>query len=242
MDFSQPLRQGRLLKRYKRFFADIEYKGEVLTAHLPNTGSLKSIPLKDIDCLFSSNDDPKRKLKHTLEFIKSPSGLAGVNTRTPNIIVGEALNEGLKGDFTSAQGEVKISPKSRIDFVLSYSDKKLKYPDYLKVEKKLHFIEVKNVSMVEGQTAFFPDGVTARGTKHLEELIKLQRQGFSTEILFVVQRENIDTFSPAREIDPLYAKTLLKATKSGVKISCYKAEMNKKKVYLNWADPLKIEL
>lgn len=250
MNFKAPLEKGRLIKRYKRFFADIEYKGEVITAHVPNTGSLKTVPLSDVDCLFSTNDDPKRKLKHTLEFIKSTTGLAGTNTRTPNTIVHEALLEGLNTKYQFVQPELKISEKSRIDFVLwswkgnkKDCPKKLKYPEYLKDKNlDLYFIEVKNVTMAEETTALFPDGVTERGRKHLEELSALSKKGFPTEIIFTVQRENINTFSIAKEIDPKYFHAFKKAVKTKVKPSAYLVEMNKKKACLQWTSPLKLEI
>lgn len=246
MDFKNTLQKGILLKRYKRFFADIDFNGETITAHVPNTGSMKTIPLSETDCYFSSSDDPKRKLKYTLEFINTPTGLAGVNTRTPNTIVHEALLEGLNKDFENVQPEVKIDDKTRLDFVLwtwtgdkSLSPKKLKHPDYLNEPNlKLHFIEVKNVSMAEGANASFPDGTTARGTKHLNELIDLKKKGHSSEILFVIQRENVKSFSPAAEIDPLYAATLSEAKKENVKISVFPAEMTNKKVRLKWTDSI----
>lgn len=250
MKFKNTLQKGTLLKRYKRFFADIQFNDEIITAHTPNTGSMKTIPLSETDCYFSTSDDPKRKLKYTLEFINTPSGLAGVNTRTPNVITHEALLDGLKGGFQFVQPEVKISDKTRIDFVLwnwlgdkELKPKKLKYPDYLDdPDLELHFIEVKNVSMATNTTASFPDGVTERGTKHLNELMGLQSKGFSTEVLFVIQRENVDSFEAAVDIDPVYSQTLIEANKSGVKISAYKAEMTNKKVCLNWADSVNINL
>lgn len=250
MDFKDTLQKGTLLKRYKRFFADIEFNGETLVAHLPNTGSMKTIPLTDTSCYFSTSDDPKRKLKYTLELIETPTGLAGVNTRTPNTITHEALLDGLKGSFQNVQPEVKISDKTRIDFVLwnwkgleVNKPKKLKYPDYLTDENlELHFIEVKNVSMAQDDVASFPDGVTERGTKHLNELIELVDKGFTTEILFVIQRENVSSFIGASEIDPVYCKTLKKAFEADVKVSAYKASMTNKKVRLNWTDSVEIKI
>ncbi len=250
MDFKEKLKKGKLLKRYKRFFADIEFEDETLTAHLPNTGSLKTVPLSDTDCFFSTSDDPKRKLKYTLELIKTQEGLVGVNTRTPNTIVLEALKEGLKGDFKNVQPEVKINEKTRIDFVLwnwlgkeTTKPKKLKYPDYLSDQNlELYFIEVKNVTMKKENTALFPDGVTERGTKHLNELIDLKNKGFKTEILYVAQREGVDTFSGAPEFDPVYVETLKKAQKAGVEITAFKALMTNKKVCLDVADSLKIKI
>jgi sugar fermentation stimulation protein A len=250
VDFKPALKKGKLLKRYKRFFADIEYKSETLVAHVPNTGSLKTVPLKDTDCYFSASNDPKRKLKYTLEFINTPTGLAGTNTRTPNTIVHEALLNGLKGEFDFIQPELKISDSTRIDFVLwswlgkkGEEPKKLKYPDFLKNKKlKLKFIEVKNVTMAEDETAFFPDGVTERGKKHLDELAALSKKGFPTGIIFTVQREDIKIFSIAESIDPKYFAAFHKAITAGVKAMAYKVMMNKKKVYLDVADPLQIKI
>ena len=250
MDFKPALNKGKLLKRYKRFFADIEYNGEILIAHVPNTGSLKTVPLLETDCYFSSSDDPNRKLKHTLEFINTPTGLAGTNTRTPNTIVHEALLEGLKGEFDFVQPELKISDSTRIDFVLwswlgtkGEEPKKLKYPDFLENKKlKLKFIEVKNVTMTDGQTALFPDGVTERGKKHLDELAALSRRGFDTQILFTVQREKVKSFTIAKDIDPNYFAAFNIALKAGVKAKAYSVLMDKKRACLNTADPLKIKI
>ena len=249
MEFKPQLKKGKLLKRYKRFFADIEYKGEVLTAHVPNTGSLKSVPLSETNCLFSTSDDPKRKLKYTLEFIETDNGLAGVNTRTPNTIVHEALLDGLNDEFDFIQPELKISDKTRIDFVLwswlgkEEPPKKLKYPDYLKDKNlKLCFIEVKNVTFLKQQNALFPDGVTERGTKHLNELTALSKSGQKTKLIFTVQRENATFFSAAEDIDPVYAKTLKTSIKAGVEVTAFNVEMNKKKACLLWTSPLKIKV
>ena len=111
--------------------------------------------------------------------------------------------------------------------------KKLKYPDYLKDESlKLHFIEIKNVTMLKGKTAYFPDGVSERATKHLQELMKLKELGHEAEVLFTVQRGNVEEFSPAADLDPIYAKTLKKAINKGVKASVYQVHLTKKEVYL----------
>lgn len=243
MEFHPHLKCGKLLKRYKRFFADIEVDGEVVTAHLPNTGSLKTVPLTETECFFSSHDNPSRKLKHTLEVINSSSGLIGVNTRTPNQITDEALKKNtIHRNFSHHQAEVKISEKSRIDFVLWNSKstdsaepviKKLSYPEYLNnKDLDLHFIEVKNVTMAEDQTAMFPDGVSARALKHLEELMHLRSLGFGAEILFVIQRENVTEFKAASHIDPAYAKTLKKANDKGVIITALKTKISTEKIEL----------
>lgn len=241
MNYKNKLSEGTLLKRYKRFFADIEYQGEVITAHLPNTGSLKTVPLENTPCLFSKSDDPKRKLAYTLEMIKTENDWAGVNTRVPNTIVGEAIDDGLVKGFNSFQGEVKISEKTRIDFVLYNKSeenekiKKLKYPDYFKKFKKedLYFIEVKNVTMKNESTALFPDGVTSRGTKHLEELTELKKQGFQTELIFTIQRQDCKDFKIAGDIDPAYEKAIKNAIKAGVKVSAYDVCLTPTEVKLN---------
>lgn len=250
MDFKAPLQKGTLLKRYKRFFADIKFEGEVITAHVPNTGSMKTIPLSETPCYFSISNDPKRKLKYTLELIETPTGLAGVNTRTSNTITHEALLEGLNTKYDHIQPEVKINEKTRIDFALwtwagdkEKTPKKLKWPDYLSEPYlKLHFIEVKNVSMANGKVASFPDGITSRGTKHLNELIELQnkKNSWTTEILFVVQRENVTSFTPAVDIDPVYSEALKKAQENNVKVSVFPTEMTNKKVHLKWTDSIPI--
>lgn len=229
MKYSRPLDEGVFLKRYKRFFADIEWKGETLTAHVPNTGSMKSVNNPGALCLFSHSDNPERKLKQTLEMIKAPSGSwVGVNTATPNTIVRETLL-GLVGqksgdlpknwqhwaDFDEVKPEYKISAETRLDFALSKknSDKK-------------HFIEVKNVTLAEGKVALFPDAETTRGQKHLQELMDLMDQGHTAEILFTIQRGDCTEFSPADDIDPEYGKLLRKASQKGLKISPFIVDLS----------------
>ena len=246
MQFEQPLRQGKFLKRYKRFFADIEFEGETITALCPNTGSMKGCKDPGSPCLFSSNDDPKRKLRHTLEMIKSPTSWIGVNTALPNKLVYELFeNNPLKHwkKYNRYQGEVKINDKSRMDLVL-WNEKQ--HPDIKKWNHKnlippLHVIEVKNVTMGGEGLAQFPDSVTTRGQKHLDELILLTKKGFSCEMVYVVQREDCEVFSPADDIDPEYGKKLREAKKSGVKITALHCRLDKKSVTLT-SDTLKIKL
>ncbi len=250
MKYINSLTEGKLIKRYKRFFADIEYKGKVITAHLPNTGSLKTVPLENTNCLFSKSDDPKRKLAYTLEMIQTNDGWAGVNTRTPNTIVKEALESHLVKGFNHVQSEVKISESTRIDFVLfnfnNQNEKppKLKYPHFFNdfKSKDLYFIEVKNVTMKEGTTAMFPDGITARGTKHLQELIELKEKGFSTELIFTIQRQNCSNFKIADHFDPTYDKKIKEAIKAGVKISAYEVKLSSTQVFLNTTKKIPVEI
>lgn len=229
MKYNRPLDEGVFLKRYKRFFADIEWKGEMLTAHVPNTGSMKSVNNPGALCLFSHSDNPERKLKQTLEMIQAPSGAwVGVNTATPNTVVRETLlsivgkasgklpkNWQHWGEFDEVKPEFKISAETRLDFALSKatSDKK-------------HFIEVKNVTLAEGTQAMFPDAETTRGQKHLHELMNLIEQGHSAEILFTIQRSDCTEFSPADDIDPEYGKLLREAVQKGLKISPFIVDLS----------------
>jgi sugar fermentation stimulation protein A len=222
MKYGKKLDEGVFLKRYKRFFADIEWQGQTLTAHVPNTGSLKSANNPGRPCLFSHSDNPERKLKQTLEMIQAPTGAwVGVNTATPNAVVRETLemviaqpnNKWPKSwshwtEFENVKPEFKISAETRLDFALSKknSDKK-------------HFIEVKNVTLAEGKIAMFPDAETTRGQKHLQELMKLMDEGHTAEILFTVQRDDCETFAPADEIDKEYGRLLRVAAKKGLRIT-----------------------
>ena len=220
MKYSRPLEKGVFLKRYKRFFADIDWKGEVVTAHVPNTGSLKSVNNPGQHCLFSKSDNPERKLKYTLEMIQSSAGhWVGVNTSTPNAVVKEKLFEliGKKSDsevfnfwggFDEIKPEYKISAESRLDFALLKKD-----------SQQIHFIEVKNVTLADGPTAQFPDAVSERAQKHLRELMRLIDQGHTAEIVFTVQRTDCEFFSPADDIDPEYGKLLREAIKHGVRVT-----------------------
>lgn len=237
MKFEKPLSQGIFQKRYKRFFTDIEFEGEIITAHCPNTGSMMGLKDPGQDCLFSTTDDPKRKLKHTLQMVKASKSWVGVNTALPNKLVAELFQHNpLKHwkKFDSLQGEVKINDKSRIDLVLWNSKD---HPDVKKWNHKnlaapLHLIEVKNVTLAEDGVALFPDAVTTRGQKHLDELIELTKKGFSCEMVFVIQRTDCNIFKAAKEIDPDYAQKLKEAKKVGVKITPLPCSVSKKEVKL----------
>lgn len=220
MKFTRKLQQGVFLKRYKRFFADIDFNGQAITAHLPNTGSLKSVNNPGQACLFSESDNPERKLKFTLEMIESPNGgWVGVNTATPNTIVKETLQSvvgqqkeaggfSFWSQFDEVKPEYKISAETRLDFML-----KKKNSD------KMHFIEVKNVTLAENGTAKFPDAVSERAQKHVRELMQLMEQGHTAEILFTIQRQDCNSFSPADDIDPVYGNLLREAAQKGLKVT-----------------------
>jgi len=217
MKFTDPVREGQFLKRYKRFFADVRLDQEVVVSHVPNTGSLKSCLFADAPCVVTMSSDPKRKLKATLQFVRTPTGWVGVNTQLPNTLVYEAWeNKTISHwrEFSEARPEVKISADSRIDLVLSRADRH-------------HYVEVKNVTLTDGRgTAQFPDAVTTRGQKHLRELMQLREQGHGAEIVFVVQRQDCDSFAPADEIDPEYGRLIREAHDKGVLVSAYACDIN----------------
>lgn len=225
MKIQEKMHQGKLLQRYKRFFADIEWNGQVVVAHVPNTGSMKGCNNPGSLCLFTESSNPERKLKYTLEMVQSSTGAwVGVNTSRPNALVKEALHSGLlshwKG-FDEIKPEFKITKESRFDFALLKKNKDQK-----------HFIEVKNVSLSEGDCALFPDSVTERGQKHLRELMRLKDEGHTCEIVFVVQRNDVRSFSAAKEIDPEYAKILAEAKKGGVVVTALCTEYKNSEIKL----------
>jgi sugar fermentation stimulation protein A len=236
MQFEQPLSEGRFLKRYKRFFADIDYHGETLTAHCPNTGSMMGLNREGAPCLFSKVDDPKRKLKFTLQMIGTETSWVGVNTGLPNKLVAELFTQDPLSHwqkFDSIQSEVKINTQSRIDLVLwSSRDHEVSKWNHKNLQPPLHLIEVKNVTLAQEGVAYFPDSVTARGLKHLDELIELKQQGFTCEMVFVIQRTDCHTFSPANHIDPAYGYKLKEALDQGVLMTPLLCELSPTEVRL----------
>ena len=224
MKFKERLSQGTLVKRYKRFFADIIYKNKVITAHCPNTGSMMGLLNSGNKVWFSKSDDPKRKLKYTLQIIEINKKKVGINTLLTNKIVKESLNlkkiNKLK-KFENIKTEVKFNENTRFDFLLSNNEDKC-------------FLEVKNVTLKRNKKfAEFPDAVTTRGTKHLLELIKAKKRGYHAFILYLIQIEGCDSFKIAEDIDPKYKIAFDKAIKSGVKILCYDCKLNNEEIKLN---------
>lgn len=215
MHFSEPVKQAEFLKRYKRFFADVRVNGKTVVAHVPNTGSMKTCLFPGAPCVITESNNANRKLKATLQLIKAPTSWVGVNTALPNALAHEAWASGLISDwlpFRSIQREFTLSKETRIDLALAPDE------DSLANKANLYFVEIKNVTYAEGETAMFPDAVTTRGQKHLCELIQLKRQGFGAEILFVVQRQDCREFAPADAIDAEYGRLLREARDQGVKI------------------------
>ena len=224
MKFNKKLLQGTLIKRYKRFFVDIKYKDKIITAHCPNSGSMMGLLDKGNKVWFSKSNDPKRKLKYTLEIIEVENEKIGINTLLTNKIVFEALdNRKIKSliKFKNIKREVRFSDKTRFDFFLSNNKEKC-------------FLEVKNVTLLrEKKVAEFPDAITSRGTKHLNELCEAKRKGFQSYILYLIQREDCDSFKIAKDIDEKYKVTYEKALKSGVKVLCYDCKLSDEEIKIN---------
>ena len=224
MEFKERLLQGSLIKRYKRFFVDINYKNKIITAHCPNSGSMMGLLKKGNKIWFSRSDNPSRKLKYTLEIIEEEKKMVGINTLLTNKIVFEALSQKrIKKlvKFNNIKTEVKFSDKTRFDFLISNNKEKC-------------FLEVKNVTLSrKDKIAEFPDAITSRGTKHLNELIIARQRGFKSYILYLIQREDCESFRIAKDIDEEYKIAFDKALKNGVKILCYDCKISAEEIKLN---------
>lgn len=208
MKFDSELIHGTLIKRYKRFLADIKLDdGSVVIAHCPNSGSMKSCLESGAEVYLALVNDQKRRTKYTWEMIRINGKWIGINTLHPNRLVYDAITEGkiehLKG-FTNVQREVKFGD-SRFDV-------------YAENESEKCFIEVKNVTLKEGNYALFPDAVTTRGQKHLRTLVEVKKAGMRAIMFYVIQRSDVDIFAPAKEIDPDYANELKVAVENGVEV------------------------
>ena len=202
MEFKERLLQGALIKRYKRFFVDINYKNKIITAHCPNSGSMMGLLNKGNKVWFSKSNNPKRKLKYTLEIIEVGKNLVGINTLLTNKLVLEALNsKKIKSliKFDNIKTEVNFSNNTRFDFLISNNKEKC-------------FLEVKNVTLLRNKKiAEFPDAITSRGTKHLHELCNAKKKGFQSYILYLIQREDCQSFKIAKDIDEDYEIAFNKA-------------------------------
>ena len=224
MKFKERLLQGTFDKRYKRFFVDIKYENKIITGHCPNSGSMMGLLNKGNKVWFSSSDNPARKLKYTLEIIEVEKKLVGVNTLSSNKIVLEALNQKkIKSliKFINIRTEVKFSKNSRFDFLISNNKEKC-------------FLEVKNVTLVRKEKiAEFPDSITSRGTKHLKELCAAKKKGFQSCILYLIQREDCDSFKIAEDVDKKYKFAFNEALKFGVKVLCYDCKLCDEEIKLN---------
>ena len=228
MRFAQPLERGRLVRRYKRFLADVVTdEGEALCIHCPNTGSMLNCMGEGAQVWFQRSNDPKRKLPGTWELVETPQGrLACVNTARANPLVEEALLSGSIAElagFTTLKREVAYGlENSRVDFRLDYAG-------------GAAFVEVKSVTLgfADSAVAAFPDAVTARGARHLRELAALARSGTRAVQLYCVNLSGIEAVRPASEIDPLYAAALRDARAAGVELLAYAAELSPEEIRLN---------
>ena len=225
MIFENELIAGVLIKRYKRFFVDIKVNNKVITAHCPNTGSMMGLLKKGNKVWFTkTNNDKKRKLKYTLQIIEVDGKKVGVNTHLTNKIFYEALLDGQIIDITKSDilfKEKKFNQNTRFDF-------------FIKKNEKGIFIEVKNVTLSRIKNiAEFPDAVTERGLKHLNELIEAKNRGFDIYLAFIIQREDCKNFKIAEDIDPKYKKLLTFALKNKLKVICYDCKFLSKGIIIN---------
>ena len=217
MKFTNTLLKGKLHRRYKRFFADIEVNNKTVVAHCPNTGSMMGLLDQGNETWISEHNDPKRKLKFTLEMIKVKKRIIGVNTHRANRIVEDALENKLIKEFSkikNIRAEFKYSDDTRFDFLC---DKKI--------------LEVKNTTLMRvDDIAEFPDAVTSRGSKHLQKLRESIKKGYKPYVLFLTQIQGINNFRIAKDIDSNYYKEYLEAKKSGVNFLAYRCSLNSKEI------------
>lgn len=233
MDFEQTLIPARLIRRYKRFLADVTLEdGREVTAHCANPGSMMGLQQPDTRIWLEPNDDPKRKLDYSWKLIELDGGhMAGIDTGLPNRIVGEALDKGQIPELSRyplVRSEVRYGNASRIDFLLSGAGQ----PDA--------YVEVKNVTLSrQPGLAEFPDSVTKRGTKHLNDLAAMAAQGYRAVMFYLVQRSDCSRFSLAEDIDPAYAAAYRAAKLAGVETLCYEAALSTESVTLG--GPVEVE-
>ncbi len=215
MYLPQPLTEGRLVRRYQRFLADVELPdGSVVTAHTPNTGSMQQCAEPGLKVLLSESDNPKRKLRWSWELVEVNGHWVDINTHRANRVVEEALLAGSIADFEgySVRREFPFA-QSRIDFMLEGRDEKV-------------LLEVKNVTLCcEPEIACFPDAVTTRGQKHLRDLMAAAGEGWRAVVLFLVQRGEAGAFTPADHIDPEYGRLLRAAHEHGVEVMAYRTRV-----------------
>ena len=221
MIFSNRLIKGKLIKRYKRFFTDIKVNREIITAHCANTGSMLGLLNEDNEVWVSKSDNPKRKLKYTLEIIKVKNILVGVNTHLANKIVLEGLSNNYIKEFNNLD---KIKPEV-------FYNKETRFDFLIKKQNRECFIEVKNVTLFRnGMVAEFPDSPTTRGSKHLITLIDAKNKGFKSYVIFLVQIEKMTKFKIARDLDKNYYNNYLLAKKSGVQFLAYRCKIDPKEI------------
>jgi len=233
MIFASPLVEGRLIRRYKRFLADIQLESGVITAAVPNTGSMMGCCDAGNRVWLSESDSVTRKYRHTWELVQVGKVLIGINTGRPNALVAEAIANGtieeLRG-YASLRREVPYGDESsRVDFVLESS------------RRKPCYVEVKNVTAAASKgVALFPDSVSDRGTRHLRELIRLKAQGVRSVQLYCVQRGDVREVRPADGIDYEYGQALRAAVAAGVEVLAYRAKVTPSEIRLEERIPVVI--
>ena len=224
MKFTKALIKGKFLKRYKRFFADIKVNKEIIIAHCPNTGSMMGLLNENNDAWVLKNEDPKRKLKYTLQILKTSKNVIGVNTHLANKLVDEGLQNNTLLKFKNLDKIVKekfYNKETRFDFLVEKNKKKI-------------FIEVKNVTLIrDGKTSEFPDAITTRGSKHIKTLMDAHKKGYECYVLFLVQIENCKHFRIAKDIDNEYYENYKLAKKSGVKFIAYNCKIGSKEIKID---------
>ena len=224
MKFTKALIKGKLLKRYKRFFVDIKVNKEIIIAHCPNTGSMMGLLNENNDAWVLKNEDPKRKLKYTLQILKTSKNIIGVNTHLANKLVLEGLQNDTFLEFKNLDKIVTeqfYNKETRFDFLVEKKEKKI-------------FIEVKNVTLIrDGKTSEFPDAITTRGSKHIKTLMDANKKGYECYVLFLVQIENCKYFKIANDIDNEYYENYKLAKKSGVKFIAYNCKVGPKEIKID---------
>lgn len=228
MKLPGPLIEGTLVRRYQRFLADIQLEdGRIVTAHTPNTGSMKQCAIPGHQVLISAADNPKRKLPYTLELIRVDGHWVDTHTQRSNRVVEEALRNG----WIETLSGYRVTPEfsigaSRIDFLLEAAEEKV-------------LIEVKNVTLCcRANIACFPDAVTTRGQKHLRELLAARQQGYRAVIFFLIQRQEATAFTPADEIDPAYGRILREVVAGGVEALAYRTRVTPQETRIDSAVPV----
>jgi sugar fermentation stimulation protein A len=235
MKYSKPLQRVKLIRRYKRFLADVEWPdGRQMTVHTANTGSMLGCSTPGNSIWIRDSENHKRKYRYSWEISETDNNsLIGVNTILANKLVVEGIERGVineLSDYNTIKTEVPYGERSRIDILLQDGQKSR--PDC--------YVEVKNVTAREGDYAIFPDAVTARGTKHLQELVNMVQAGYRSVIFFCIQRNDVSLFRAAHEIDPVYAKTLAYAVEQGVEALAYSVTISPDEIALSSKIAVKI--
>jgi len=227
----ETLIEGKLIRRYQRFLADVELlDGSVVTAHTPNTGSMRGCAIPGSRVLLSLSGNPDRKYRHSWELVQADGVWVGINTLLPNRLVKEGIENGTIAElagYQSIRPEVRYGKDSRIDLLLSGAQGSC-------------YVEVKNVTLVEDGCALFPDAVSARGQKHLRDLMEVVRQGGRSVNFFVVQRGDGERVLPADAIDPGYGRQLREAAQAGVELLAYRAQVSTGEIVLTQRLPVQL--